>query len=145
MRFINELVVQIDLIRNPPEQRILVAYVITNFIVDCSRLDNARVFGTTWTEIMFRAVHHDGINDADAVFNVQTINHANAVDNTDAIHNMNRAIYDIQTIDDIQAIHNVQAIHDTDAIHKVYAVDHPDAIDKAHTVADYNRVADNLF
>ena len=137
--FVNVLVIPIDLCRNPPQQGILITNVSADFVVDGGRLDFARIFASARTEIMFRAIHHNGVNHTDAVLNIQAIDHANAVDKAHTVSNMRWVIYNIH------AVYNAQAIYDTNAVHKVYAVYHPDAIDKAHAVADYNRIPESLF
>ena len=152
-----------------PEERTLVANVITMFAVDGDGLNLAGIGPAAHTQIFLRAMENDTVHNtgtvfvedtvyqiqavpnADGVDNVKTVrnadavNHVQAIANTDAVDDVQavldtQAINNVQTISDIYTIYNMDTIFDTQTIYNVYTINHVQAVNDMNAINDMQTV-----
>ena len=124
---------------NAPEERTLVANVITIFAVDGDGLDLACIGSAAHAQVFLRAMENDAVHDtgsvfvADAIYQIQAVPNVEAVDDIQAIPNTDAVDY-VQAVTNTDTVNHVQAILYTDAVYNMYAICNTNAIYNMNTV-----------
>ena len=141
----HKIAVQVMPSSDVPEERTLVANVITMFAVDGDGLNLAGIGSAAHAQVFLRAMKNDAVHDTgtvfvkDAVYQIQAVPNADGVDNVKTVRNADavnhvQAIANTDAVDDVQAVLDTQAINNVQTISDIYTIYNMDTIFDTQTI-----------